>query len=392
MMFDRMEQHPGARFLLVLACLVVVVAGLRAAAPVIVPFALALFLAIVTMPIMFGLRMRRVPAPIAIFLAVMVDVLVFGLVILLATNALGALTLRLPAYRVALLDLIERSASWLASKGLPELEYLTSGLLNPEAIFDFVGNTVQVAASLFSVALLVAIIMCFILAEATIFPFKFQAILGHDRTSRMRLTKTIGEVQAYLGIKTLISLATGILAGLFSWSLGLDFPVLLGLIAFLLNYIPTIGSIIAAVPAMLIALILFGWPRMVIVGIGYLAINTALGNILEPNVMGRRMGLSTLVVVLSLLFWGWLWGPVGALLSVPLTMVTKIVLENTPDLRWIAILLDKPPPQARRDDLAAELSAPGTPPATSTATGLEGWEGRPGDAVGHPSRSAEAAG
>jgi AI-2 transport protein TqsA len=137
----------------------------------------------------------------------------------------------------------------------------------------------------------------------------------------------------------------------------LDFPVLLGLIAFVFNYVPTVGSIFAAVPAMVLALILYDWAWMLLVGFGYLAINTTFGQLLEPHVMGRRMGLSTLVVVLSLLFWGWLWGPVGALLSVPLTMVLKIGLENTPDLRWIAILLDKSPPQARiTPKEAAELS------------------------------------
>jgi predicted PurR-regulated permease PerM len=213
-----------------------------------------------------------------------------------------------------------------------------------------------VAASVFTQAFIVAIIVVFVLAEATIFPFKFQAILGHDRASRMRITRTITEVQAYLGIKTVISLATGLLAGLLCWATGLDFPVLLGLVAFVLNFIPTIGSIIAAAPAMVLALILYDWPWMLLVGLGYLSINTVFGQILEPNVMGRRMGLSTLVVVLSLLFWGWLWGPVGALLSVPLTMVLKIALENTPDLRWIAILLDKSPPQARMTpEEAAEL-------------------------------------
>jgi predicted PurR-regulated permease PerM len=173
----------------------------------------------------------------------------------------------------------------------------------------------------------------------------------------VRITKTIHEVQAYLGIKTLVSLATGITAGSFCWLMGLDFPILLGLTAFVLNFIPTIGSIIAAIPAMALALVLHDPSWTLLVALGYLAINTLFGNIVEPNLMGRRLGLSTLVVVLSLIFWGWLWGPVGALLSVPLTMVLKIVLENTPDLRWAAILLDKVPPQARR------------PPASSREAG-----------------------
>lgn len=347
MMFERMDENPGARFLLVLACLVVVVAGLRAAAPILVPFSLALFLAIVSMPVMFGLRMRRVPAPLAIALAVLMDVLIFGLVILMAANSVGNLNEKLPRYRAALQD---RYTSWIGGLddiGIPASQYISPDIVDPGRIFDFLGGTIQTVASLFSLAFLVGLVMVFILAEATVFPFKFQAILGGNRSGRVRITKTIGEVQAYLGIKTLVSLATGLLAGLFCWMMGLDFPVLLGLTAFVLNFVPTIGSIIAAVPAMILALILDGTSWMLLTGLGYLAINTLFGNILEPNLMGRRLGLSTLVVVLSLLFWGWLWGPVGALLSVPLTMVLKIILENTPDLRWLAVLIDKMPPQAR---------------------------------------------
>jgi predicted PurR-regulated permease PerM len=126
----------------------------------------------------------------------------------------------------------------------------------------------------------------------------------------------------------------------------LDFPILLGMAAFLLNYIPTVGSIIAAIPAILLSLILFGdFGHALLVALGYVVVNTLFGNILEPNLMGRRLGLSTLVVILSLLFWGWAWGPLGALLSVPLTVIMKIWLENTTDLRWVAVLIDKAPPQ-----------------------------------------------
>ena len=121
--------------------------------------------------------------------------------------------------------------------------------------------------------------------------------------------------------------------------------MLLGLTAFLLNYVPTVGSIIAAIPAVALSIVLVGnFGHALVVALGYLAVNTLFGNMLEPNLMGRRLGLSTLVVILSLLFWGWAWGPLGALLSVPLTVVVKIWLENTPDLKWVAVLLDKSPP------------------------------------------------
>lgn len=384
MIFDDLEKHPGARVLLILASLVIVVAGLRAASAILVPFFLALFLAIVSMPVMFWLRRKRVPAPLAIFLTVFVDVLLFGFLILLASNSVGSLQARLPRYQNEVAKLRDDGIGWMVDHGMPR-EYLTTDLLDPGALFDFVGGTLQTVASLFGVGFLVAIIMIFVLAEATVFPFKFQAILGHSRQGRMRITNTIQEIQVYLGIKTLVSLATGLTAGLFCWIMGLDFPVLLGLTAFVLNYVPTIGSIIASIPAMVLALILQGPGTMIVIGAGYLVINTVFGSVIEPNLLGRRLGLSTLVVVLSLLFWGWLWGPVGALLSVPLTMVLKIVLENTPDMRWVAVLLDKVPPQARR----GAASSPNLREALGLATGLGAAASAPGEETSPSSQETD---
>ena len=107
-----------------------------------------------------------------------------------------------------------------------------------------------------------------------------------------------------------------------------------------------VGSILAAVPALFLSVVQFtSLGHFLLVAGGYGAVNMVFGNMIEPNLMGRRLGLSTLVVILSLLFWAWVWGPVGALLAVPLTMIVKIMLENTEDLRWVAILLDKSPPQ-----------------------------------------------
>ena len=192
------------------------------------------------------------------------------------------------------------------------------------------------------------------LGEALALPSKLRAIAGDGEPLDERFRKIIEEVQGYLVIKTLVSLATGVLLGLWTWAMGLELPVLLGLIAFVLNYVPTIGSILASAPALILALINvdpvtaefvgIDIQHAAIVGLGYLTVNIFFGNWLEPTLMGRRLGLSTLIVVVSLVFWGWLWGPVGALLSVPLTMVVKIMLENTRDLQWVAVLLDKSRP------------------------------------------------
>jgi len=154
------------------------------------------------------------------------------------------------------------------------------------------------------------------------------------------------EIQKYLGIKTAVSMVTGILAWLVCTIFGIDFPILWGLVAFTFNYIPAIGSLLAAIPPILLALILYDniWPAVGVL-IGYLAINVTLGNFLEPMVLGNRFGISTVVVILSVLFWGYVWGPVGMFLAVPLTMMVKVMLDNSTDLRWLSVMMGKGPRQ-----------------------------------------------
>ena len=159
-------------------------------------------------------------------------------------------------------------------------------------------------------------------------------------------TSIADSVRGYLAIKTLTSLSTGILVSLMLAVLGVDFAILWGLLAFLLNYVPNIGSILAAVPAVLLALLLGGLPSALLVTAGYVLINVIIGNVVEPRLMGEGLGLSTLVVFLSLVLWGWLLGPVGMLLSIPLTTTLKIVLEGREATRPLALLLGSSPPAA----------------------------------------------
>lgn len=343
-MFEAMDETPGARFLLMAACLVVVVYGLRFAAPILLPFALALFLAILSLPIMVWLRARGVPSSLAILAAVLAEVAIFGILILLASQSAAEFQSAVPRYAARLENLWSGWIGALETRGIPAGSYLSTEVIDPGAVVDLAGSTLGRAAAFLSTTFLVLIILVFVLAEATVFPAKFRAILGRH-VDPDQVADIVGEVQEYLGIKTLVSLATGLCIGTWAWLMDLDFPILLGVIGFLLNYVPTIGSILASAPAILLGLIQSGWTHAFLVAFGYVVINTVFGNIIEPNLLGRRLGLSTLVVILSLVFWGWAWGPVGALLAVPLTMVVKIMLENTHDLRWVAILLDKNPPK-----------------------------------------------
>ena len=346
MIFNELEKKPGARFLFILACLVVIVYGLQFAAPILLPSALALFLAVLSLPVMTWLVKHRVPSGFATLITVLVNVAVIGLFILLASPSVAELQNNLDQYAF---DLQERWSQWMIwlenSIGFGISDYLTVSIIDPGAVVDIARGTIGRIAQFLSTTFVVFLIMAFMLSEATVFPKKFRYILGVRGGDEDRFTKIATEIQSYLGIKTVVSLATGLALGIWAYAWDLDFPVLLGMIAFFLNYIPTVGSIIAAIPAVLLSVILYGTlGHAIVVAGGYIFVNMVVGNIIEPRWMGRSLGLSTLVVILSLLFWGWAWGPLGALLSVPLTVGVKILLENTEDLRWVAILLDKGPP------------------------------------------------
>ena len=335
MIYDRSDQNPGANLLFMLACLVVVVYGMRFAAAILLPSALALFLTVLSLPVMLWLRERRVPAWISIVLTVLLNMGMIGLLVLIVSQSVSELQAQLPRYIRQFQDL---QVSWFAfiesRTDIVVSQYVTTDIVDPLAFIDFARGAVGRVAQFVTMTFLVFLIMAFMLSEAMVFPAKFRYIVGPGGASQDRLQKVVTEVQSYLGIKTVVSLATGALLGLWAWVMDLDFPILLGLIAFLLNYVPTVGSILAALPALFMSLILVGSiGHAVLVVMGYVVVNTLFGNILEPTLMGRRLGLSTLVVILSLLFWGWAWGPLGALLSVPLTVVVKIWLENTKDLQ-----------------------------------------------------------
>jgi len=146
-------------------------------------------------------------------------------------------------------------------------------------------------------------------------------------------------VHSYLVIKSVVSIATGVLITVWLSILGVDYPVLWGLLAFLFNFVPNIGSIIAAVPAVMLAMVQLGADAALYTALGYVTVNIIMGNVIEPRYMGKGVGLSTLVVFLSLVVWGWILGPVGMLLSVPLTMIVKLACEAKPETLWIAVLL-----------------------------------------------------
>lgn len=273
-------------------------------------------------------------------LIVVVTVITLGLILIgFVGSTLNSILTALPSYQANLDQEMTIMIVWLESIGINIPDNVLPGIFDQEKVVQLVTGVLTGLGGLLTDALLVLLMVFFMLLEASGLPAKLSVALGDADTTITQLSKIIDAIKRYLAIKTLISLTTGILIAIWLAIIGVDYPLLWGLLAFLLNYIPNIGSFIAAVPALLLAFIQLGPGATVLAGAGYLIFNGVIGSVIEPRVMGRGIGLSTLVVFLSLVFWGWVLGIVGMLLSVPLTMCIKIALESSEDTRWIAILM-----------------------------------------------------
>ncbi|MBN1378831.1 MAG: AI-2E family transporter [Gammaproteobacteria bacterium] len=324
--------------LLNVAAFVIIIAGMRAAEAILVPFLLSAFIAIIAAPPMFWLQRHKIPAALAILIIIGV---IFSLMVLLATfigTSVNDFSSALPDYEVRIQSKTAGLIDWLNGLGLSISKQEILQYFDPGQAMQLASKIFRGLGSVLSNTLLIILTVIFILAEASSFPLKLQTILG-ENNSLGGFQAFLDNMQTYVGIKTLTSLATGLIVSIFLAIIGVDYWLLWGLLAFLLNFIPTIGSIIAAIPAVLLALVQLGPGAAALTAAVYILINTIIGNFVEPRFMGKGLGLSTLVVFLSLLFWGWVLGPVGMLLSVPLTMTAKIALDSYDDTRWLAILL-----------------------------------------------------
>lgn len=345
----------STRILVAAASTIVIIGGLKLAQGFFVPILLAVFIATVSFPITNWLRRRKVPRFFAVLLTVLVDFAFLTGIVVIVISLMGDLedkwqTKYFPAVNERIEEISLTAVDLLENWQVQDAEGLVRQYTNVEipqklgANLDVFGVGANVAWGLISflgTTLLVLILTVFMLSEARMFGRRKNAILEARGPNFDRFMNSSADIQRYLAMKTVVSLATGLLAGFLCWAAGLDFFVLWGIVAFTMNFIPVLGSIIAGIAPVILAFLVNDAASAVAVGIGYISINIFLGNFLEPMLMGRRFGLSTLVVIISVLFWGWIWGPVGMLLAVPLTMVVKVMLENSNELRWISVAITK---------------------------------------------------
>jgi predicted PurR-regulated permease PerM len=338
-MADRITEKMLRNPILSFACLIIIIAGMRASASLIVPLLLAIFIAVICLPVMQLLKKYGVPQTLSVILVIIGFLCIGFLLVLLFQTSLDDFSNSLPEYERRLNQLSQDLLQSIQPQMLDSVNELLSDTLNPSVGMQLLANSLSSVGVVLTNGFLILLTVIFILFEASSFPRKITSAFSKSKEPLERYENFIQIVNNYLGIKTLISFFTGTTVYFFLLVTGVDFPVLWALLAGFLNFIPNIGSILAAIPPVLLATIQFGPGRALIIIIGYVVINLVYGNFLEPRLMGKKLGLSTLVVFVSLVFWGWVLGPVGMLLSVPLTMIVKIGLEGNDNTRHWAILL-----------------------------------------------------
>lgn len=328
------------------AAIVIIVMGIYQAQSVLVLLLVSVFLAVLGTPPVLWLKGKRLPNALAVLIVVAGMIAALLLVGALVGASLSSFSASLPAYESRLQEQTLMFKEFLAGKGITITDKLLLEYLNPSAVMSFTAGLLSGLSSALSSIVLILLTVLFILLEVSTFPAKLRASPGDPERFIPRFTKFVEDIQRYVLIKTMISMTTGILVGIWMTILGVEFPILWAFLAFLLNYVPNLGVVIAAIPAALFTLIQLGPGYAAIVAVGYLAINFVIGTAIEPRIVGRGVGLSTLVVFLSLIFWGNMLGLIGAVLCIPITMTLKFVLENHEETRWMGVWLGPEAPKA----------------------------------------------
>jgi AI-2 transport protein TqsA len=333
------KKKQDGRIMLTLAAFVVVMAGTMASASILTPMLLAFFIAVVSLQPVLWLTERKVNHALAVAIVLLGVMVIIGGMVVLLGNSINNFAQDSPIYAKKLQEIGNNLIESLDDRGFEIATVKWDGVLNPGKIFGYTANLLTGLGAFMGNALLVLFIVLFMMLERGSIRLKAEVIAKRYNNNLKVFTAIIESMRTYLSLKTIISLITAVFIWLWLLVFGVEYALLWGLIAFLLNYIPNIGSIIAAIPTVLFALVQLGFAGAGWTLLGYLLVNTFVGNVIEPRMMGREMGLSTLIVFLSLVFWGFILGTVGMFLAVPLTMTFKIILDQYPKTKWISILL-----------------------------------------------------
>ena len=334
-----------SRFFLTIAGAIATLAGMRVAAPILGPILIALVITVAWSPGSEYLRKRGWHPSVAALAGIAFGVMAIALFVVLVWSSLVQLQENLPGYqpRIAALQQLFRDK-------LADLPFDTSRVFSGEVFSAgaIVGYALRIAQQFTKTAgniFLLVLLMAFMMLEAVRYPQKLNEALSSSPDAIQRFTEFGDSIRSYVVLNAIFGLIAAVLDTILLLSLGVDFAILWGVLSFLLSFIPNIGFVIALTPPTLLALVQFGFGRAIAVLAGYIVINFLVDNVIKPRFVGSRLDLSPLVVVLSLLFWGWLLGPMGALVAVPLSIGARFLFESFEESRWLAHIMSDAGPK-----------------------------------------------
>ena len=331
-----LRQISFLRVMLVLAATVIVLVGIRLGAPILNPIFFALVLSLLFSPIYSWLKHRGLPSPLVlVIMLIVIGALFIGLFFILGVSIsrfserVGFYTSQLNSQVVDLDALLER---------LGLLNVDLRDVVKPNALAEALGTVLSGVAGFLSDLFLILMIMLFLLGEGPAMMNRLRAGAGRDNPQVERLTAVGRSVVRQFGLRAIVNLVTGAGVTVLLFLLGVDFPLLWGILTFFLSFVPYIGLVLAVTPAVVLALAEFGVSRAVLVIVGVIVINVLAENVLSPVMMGRGLNISPTIVFLSFIFWAWLLGGPGAFLALPITLFVAVMLDTFPETRWLASL------------------------------------------------------
>jgi len=346
-----MDPHPTepsglrstSKIIVFLASLVVIVFGMREAAEIITPIIIAFILAILFFPFHRWLIDKHVPTWLALVIVMLLILLVLSVMVSITVISITQFINRIPDYSDSLQGLVNGVLALIETLPVEVENFLNFELFDVTQILNVSGSMLSGILDAFSNWFIVFLLVAFMLADFTFLPHKFEEMFK-DNQQILALTDLMSSIRRYLSITTSTGLIIGVANAMLLIFMGVDFAVLWGIVGFLMNFIPSVGIIIAVIPPVILALLEFNWQTALIAGVGIILINFIIENVLKPRVMEEDLNISPLFVMISLVLWTFVLGPIGTILAVPLTLIaTKLLLEASVETRWLAILMTANP-------------------------------------------------
>jgi predicted PurR-regulated permease PerM len=330
---------PLVKSVVVLAGIAILILAMQVASDILSPVLLAMVLAVTASPLLGWFTKRGAPAWLALILTILLNALLILGIVWLVGLSVQDFSDKLPAYEQRIEEIEHSLGSTLTNLGVDVDNLTADPIIAPERLLELVAGFAGGIVSGLSNWGLVLLTSAFFLVEATVMPRKVQNVTEEGDPAVVRVLRLTQDLRQYMGINAGVGLLAAVLNVILLAAIGVDFALLWGVLSFFMSFIPNVGFLISVIPPALMALIQFGVPQMLIVIVLYIVINFVVDNVIKPRFIQEGVNISVLITFLSLIVWGWVLGPIGAILAVPMAIIIQAILDSREETRWLAYMM-----------------------------------------------------